>query len=106
QIKGTGKSGEITLIDLNENKQATNEIKQKDTKIQTNNQTSDLLATPSTRRLARELGVDITKIKGSGRNGMILKEDLDKKEQIQNSTESEVKSDADFINYSGVRKII
>ncbi|NIW86823.1 MAG: dihydrolipoyllysine-residue acetyltransferase [Gammaproteobacteria bacterium] len=33
-------------------------------------------ATPAVRRLARELGVDTTKVKGTGRKGRILKEDL------------------------------
>ncbi len=33
-------------------------------------------ATPAVRRLAREMGVDLTKVKGTGRKGRILKEDL------------------------------
>ena len=35
-------------------------------------------ASPSVRRLAREFGVDITKVEGSGRKGRILKEDIQK----------------------------
>ncbi len=35
-----------------------------------------VLATPAVRRLAKELGVDITKIKGTGKGGMITKEDV------------------------------
>src|SRR5580700_1525926 len=34
------------------------------------------LAAPSTRRTAREMGVDLTHIQGSGPNGRIMKEDL------------------------------
>ncbi len=37
-----------------------------------------LLATPATRRLARELNVDLTKIKGSGLGGRITEEDIRK----------------------------
>lgn len=33
-------------------------------------------ATPAVRRFARELGVDITRVKGTGRKGRILKEDV------------------------------
>ncbi|MFO6422986.1 pyruvate dehydrogenase complex dihydrolipoyllysine-residue acetyltransferase [Motilimonas sp. KMU-193] len=33
-------------------------------------------ASPSVRRLAREFGVDLTKVKGSGRKGRIIKEDV------------------------------
>jgi len=37
---------------------------------------NDILATPSTRMLARQLGVDLTRVKGSGDHGMITKEDV------------------------------
>ncbi|KAK3725182.1 hypothetical protein LTR37_000693 [Vermiconidia calcicola] len=36
------------------------------------------LATPAVRRLTREHDLDITKIKGTGRDGRVLKEDVDK----------------------------
>src|SRR5690606_7752748 len=35
-----------------------------------------VLATPVARKLAKDLGVDITKIKGTGPNGRIMKEDI------------------------------
>ncbi|RAL21335.1 dihydrolipoamide acetyltransferase family protein [Thermoflavimicrobium daqui] len=35
-----------------------------------------VLATPSTRRLARELKVDLSEVKGTGENGRILEEDI------------------------------
>ena len=34
-------------------------------------------ATPATRRLAREMGIDLTGVQGSGRAGMVMKEDLE-----------------------------
>lgn len=37
-----------------------------------------VLATPSTRRIARELGVDISKVKGTGQGGRITDEDVKK----------------------------
>jgi 2-oxoglutarate dehydrogenase complex dihydrolipoamide succinyltransferase (E2) component len=37
-----------------------------------------VLATPATRKMARELGVDITKVRGSGPTGRITEEDLRK----------------------------
>ena len=37
-----------------------------------------VLAVPSTRRLARELGVDISKVKGTGPGGRITDEDVRK----------------------------
>ena len=37
---------------------------------------SRVLAAPSTRRLAREIGVDLTQVKGSGPHGRILREDV------------------------------
>lgn len=33
-------------------------------------------STPATRRLAREMGLDLTGVRGSGRGGMVMKEDL------------------------------
>jgi pyruvate dehydrogenase E2 component (dihydrolipoamide acetyltransferase) len=36
----------------------------------------DVYASPSIRRFGRELGVDLTKVRGSGRNGRILREDV------------------------------
>jgi 2-oxoisovalerate dehydrogenase E2 component (dihydrolipoyl transacylase) len=36
----------------------------------------DVFATPATRRLAREIGVDLSQIKGTGRDGRIVNEDV------------------------------
>ncbi|MDE1851576.1 MAG: 2-oxo acid dehydrogenase subunit E2 [Candidatus Micrarchaeota archaeon] len=38
--------------------------------------TNEVIATPNVRKLAREMGIDLTKVKGSGPNGRILESDL------------------------------
>ncbi|MFH1073219.1 MAG: 2-oxo acid dehydrogenase subunit E2 [Nanoarchaeota archaeon] len=43
----------------------------------------DVLATPATRQYARELGVDITTVKGAGPLGQVTREDVQKATQIQ-----------------------
>ena len=47
----------------------------------------DFSAGPAVRKLARDLEIDLTQIKGTGRNGRILKEDI--KQAIQTSSSSE-----------------
>ena len=46
--------------------------------IMDTNPATRVLAAPSTRRAAREAGVDISRIQGSGPNGRVMREDLDK----------------------------
>jgi pyruvate dehydrogenase E2 component (dihydrolipoamide acetyltransferase) len=41
-----------------------------------------VLATPATRKMAREMGVDITKVRGSGQMGRITEEDLRKASSV------------------------
>ncbi|GIW21962.1 MAG: dihydrolipoyllysine-residue acetyltransferase component of pyruvate dehydrogenase complex [Candidatus Sericytochromatia bacterium] len=59
-----------------------------DKKNNQDNEKIKVLATPATRKYAREKGVDISKIKGTGNNGRVTKEDIDnylksyKKEEI------------------------
>lgn len=37
-----------------------------------------MLATPVARQMAKDLGVDITKVQGTGPNGRVMKEDIRK----------------------------
>lgn len=68
----------------------------------------NVLATPSTRRLARELGVDITKVKGTGPAGRITDEDV-RKAAEQLKTEQKVvaaPSLEERLPLHGIRKLI
>ncbi|ELA08463.1 pyruvate dehydrogenase complex dihydrolipoamide acetyltransferase [Moraxella macacae 0408225] len=56
------------------------------TEQQVNAKLSDAYAGPAVRKLTRQLGVDITQVKGTGINGRVIKEDLFAyvKQQLQN----------------------
>jgi 2-oxoglutarate dehydrogenase complex dihydrolipoamide succinyltransferase (E2) component len=63
-----------------------------------------VLATPSTRRLARELGVDISLVKGSGPSGRVTDEDVKMKGQAPKpQTQSQ---NEERVPLRGVRKVI
>jgi len=70
-----------------------------------------VLAPPGIRRMARERGIDLTRIKGSGPNGRIMLSDIesfnevsppvDNKERIQ-----EIKKNSEIVEMKGLRRII
>ena len=51
---------------------------------------SKVLATPVARQLAKDLGVDILKVKGSGENGRVMKEDIQKMASSSPSSQTPV----------------
>ncbi|MBZ2174734.1 2-oxo acid dehydrogenase subunit E2 [Schnuerera sp. xch1] len=51
-----------------------------------------VLATPVARKLAKDLGVDITKVKGTGPNGRVMKEDIRKTKEAKSKPEEERKA--------------
>jgi pyruvate dehydrogenase E2 component (dihydrolipoamide acetyltransferase) len=59
-----------------ENKSAPEETPKAGTKAESKGSKLPVLATPHTRKLARELGIDIEQVQGSGENGRVLEEDL------------------------------
>lgn len=81
---------------------------------QTGKVPGDVKATPATRKLAREEGVDLSKVEGSGRAGKITREDVldaaeeGTEEKPAESVEHVVQSDEDVerVKMSAVRKQI
>ena len=76
--------------------------------------TSDVKATPSVRKLARENGVDLNKVEGSGRDGKVTREDVlnyngssevtsEENEEVTNESPSENKKE-ERVKMSGIRK--
>ncbi|MEI3612367.1 dihydrolipoamide acetyltransferase family protein [Pseudogracilibacillus sp. SO30301A] len=75
-----------------------------------------ILAAPYTRKIARELGVDIEKITGTGRAGRVTEEDvyafINKQKQTQKITEAAhpkitpEKTEVEIIPFKGIRKQI
>ncbi len=75
-----------------------------------------VLATPATRRVAREQDVDITQVEGTGKAGRILKEDVLRFAEDETAATPETptspleevtgEEDEETIPYSGVRKTI
>ena len=61
--------------------------------------TSAILATPAVRHLVKELDVDISDVTGSGKDGRVLKEDVQKFASLQNSSStSRPNPEADHAN--------
>jgi len=79
-------------------------------------ESDQILVTPSTRKLAKDLGIDLTKITGSGKEGRITDEDVQKAKgiEIPEAPEPQIKIEKkfDFYGYidhaplKGVRKAI
>ncbi|MBI4640549.1 MAG: 2-oxo acid dehydrogenase subunit E2, partial [Candidatus Tectomicrobia bacterium] len=60
-------------------------------------------ATPAARRVARELGVDLSKVTGTGPGGRIIQEDVEKAKEALPSSESEYR---EVIPMKGIRRAI
>lgn len=72
-----------------------------------------VMATPSVRKLAREKGIDLENVEGSGRGGKITREDLEdaKNDKTQEKTASEEKSsttsqEVERVEMSSIRKTV
>lgn len=77
------------------------------------NQEKEILATPSTRRLAQELGVDIRQVKGSGKNERVTDTDIRRAaselvgdEDIRERRETDDYGPVRIRNFTGIRRAI
>ncbi|MDE1823381.1 MAG: 2-oxo acid dehydrogenase subunit E2 [Candidatus Micrarchaeota archaeon] len=73
--------------------------------------TNEIIATPNVRKLAREMGIDLAKVKGSGPNGRILESDLQKGQHAaqaagQVQPQRQLKGDEERVPMSQVRRAI
>ncbi|QGA79963.1 pyruvate dehydrogenase E2 component (dihydrolipoamide acetyltransferase) [Candidatus Nanohalobium constans] len=110
--------GRIRMEDLegvSETKQEeVKEANKGEKKIKTNSKPvstpEDVKATPSVRKIAREKGIDISKVKGSGRGGKITREDVlsySEEEETQDRQDSEIQKTAEDVSgeeLSGLEK--
>lgn len=122
-VVGTGNSGQILMHDLDnqehskiENNSIQNQNISKEEHIEN---TKTIIATPTIRKLARDMKIDISTVKGTGNNGRILKEDLEnysnqpqkeKEHSIEESKEqqtTQISANSNHISYaSGIRGAI
>ena len=96
------KNEEETIEEEKKEKEDEKEIQNKSSEIENNISNTESHSSPSIRKLARELGCDINKIKGSGENNRITKEDLFNsiKSDSNRDALSEEKNDNLFNNLS------
>ena len=94
---------EVSLEDSTPAKDKPNKLDQKKEEISLDTE-SDSHASPSIRKLARELGVSLSKISGSGQKGRILAEDL-KSYVKQIVTTGNIDDEVEIIPLSRIKKI-
>jgi len=94
---------EVRLDDSTPSKDKQNIPDQKKEKISLDTE-PDSHASPSIRKLARELGVSLSKIKGSGQKGRILAEDL-KSYVKQIVTSGDIEDEVEIVPLSRIKKI-
>ncbi|MYF98694.1 2-oxo acid dehydrogenase subunit E2 [Candidatus Poribacteria bacterium] len=98
QVKASGPGGRILESDIN---------RFIETRAETSTGTERLKASPLARRLAKEFGLDLTTINGSGHEGRIVRDDV---LQVANEIPTQVlqtePAASEIIELSGIRKII
>jgi len=97
------KEPEVSLEDSTKAKDKPNKLDQKKEEISLDTE-PDSHASPSIRKLARELGVSLSKISGSGQKGRILAEDL-KSYVKQIVTTGNIDDEVEIIPLSRIKKI-
>lgn len=87
EIQAAQTTGEPKQAPVQSSQTATSTQGDKLTEAQVNEKLTDVYAGPAVRKLARQLGVDITQVNGSALNDRILKEDLFAHVKTQLSTQ-------------------
>ena len=102
-VKSKEPEQEVSLEDSTPTKNKSNKLDQKKEEISLDTE-PDSHASPSIRKLARELGVSLSKISGSGQKGRILAEDL-KSYVKQIVTTGNIDDEVEIIPLSRIKKI-
>ena len=102
-VKSKEPEQEVSLEDSTSAKDKPNKLDQKKEEISLDTE-PDSHASPSIRKLARELGVSLSKISGSGQKGRILAEDL-KSYVKQIVTTGNIDDEVEIIPLSRIKKI-
>ena len=102
-VKSKEPEPEVSLEDSTSAKDKPNKLDQKKEEISLDTE-PDSHASPSIRKLARELGVSLSKISGSGQKGRILAEDL-KSYVKQIVTTGNIDDEVEIIPLSRIKKI-
>ena len=102
-VKSKEPKPEVGLEDSTQAKDKPNKLDQKKEEISLDTE-PDSHASPSIRKLARELGVSLSKISGSGQKGRILAEDL-KSYVKQIVTTGSIDDEVEIIPLSRIKKI-
>ena len=102
-VKSKEPKQEVSLEDSTSAKDKPNKLDQKKEEISLDTE-PDSHASPSIRKLARELGVSLSKISGSGQKGRILAEDL-KSYVKQIVTTGSIDDEVEIIPLSRIKKI-
>jgi len=110
--EGKAAPGVIGQIEVSEDVMASSS-EGKETKVEEKS-TGKVLATPVARQLAKDLGVDIAKINGTGENGRIMKEDIEKAAAnkgsqttfVQPKVSISVQGEVEYVPITKLRKAI
>ncbi len=78
RVKGSGRNGRISADDVKAHAEGPGSASSGDTAPTADAGDGASRATPTAKRLARKLGVDLSQVKGTGRNGRISTEDVER----------------------------
>ncbi|MEM0133910.1 MAG: dihydrolipoamide acetyltransferase family protein [Thermoplasmatales archaeon] len=86
-------------------------IQEKATEVQETEEKSSVLAPPAVRKLAREKGVDLSKVKGTGQNGRITVKDVESftlqpVEKIETAETKPLTAERKTLELKGLRRLI